>query len=171
MNYCEKCGNSHTGGYGSGRFCSIECARGFSTKDKRAEINERVSLKLSVLGEHVCKRCGQLFDRRSRLAAHSRIHWTEIKPFEELSNDGARKKRLLKERGHKCEICLNETWQNQSIPIEMDHINGNADDSSISNLRLICPNCHAQTPTYKRKNTACESRKKRYETYMKKVAL
>lgn len=45
--FCENCNIEHTGLYGSGRFCSIKCARGFSTKDKRTEINTKVSNKLS----------------------------------------------------------------------------------------------------------------------------
>ena len=40
---CENCGNEHDGSYGSGRFCSTKCSRGFSTKNKRKEINEKVS--------------------------------------------------------------------------------------------------------------------------------
>jgi hypothetical protein len=43
MKTCENCGNEHDGTYGSGRFCSTKCSRGFSTKAKRAEINEKVS--------------------------------------------------------------------------------------------------------------------------------
>ena len=35
---CEKCNNQHDGKYGSGRFCSCECARSFSTTIKREEI-------------------------------------------------------------------------------------------------------------------------------------
>jgi len=44
---CESCEVDHDGSYGSGRFCSSKCARGYSTKIKRAEINEKVSLVLS----------------------------------------------------------------------------------------------------------------------------
>jgi len=40
---CEYCEKEHDGSYGSGRFCSNSCARGFSTKNKRKEINEKVS--------------------------------------------------------------------------------------------------------------------------------
>ena len=47
---CEKCGKKHDGSYGSGRFCSAQCARGFSTKEKREEINKKVSLKLGGNG-------------------------------------------------------------------------------------------------------------------------
>lgn len=43
---CENCEKEHDGKYGSGRFCSSKCARGFSTKNKRKEINEKVSKKL-----------------------------------------------------------------------------------------------------------------------------
>lgn len=43
---CEKCLRDHEGAYGSGRFCSSGCARAFSTKAKRSEINAKVSGRL-----------------------------------------------------------------------------------------------------------------------------
>lgn len=43
---CELCSKSHDGAYGSGRFCGSICARSFSTKTKRTEINQKVSAKL-----------------------------------------------------------------------------------------------------------------------------
>jgi hypothetical protein len=43
---CEYCNNDHNGNYGSGRFCNVRCARGFSSREKRQEINRRVSEKL-----------------------------------------------------------------------------------------------------------------------------
>jgi hypothetical protein len=45
--FCINCEKRHDGNYGSGRFCSVKCARGYSTKNKRAEINSKVSAKLS----------------------------------------------------------------------------------------------------------------------------
>lgn len=35
---------------------------------------------------------------------------------------------------------------------ELDHINGNSRDYRLDNLRILCPNCHSQTETYKSKN-------------------
>jgi hypothetical protein len=46
MYICENCGQEHNGTYASGRFCSSKCSKGFSTKAKRKEINEKVSKKI-----------------------------------------------------------------------------------------------------------------------------
>lgn len=63
-------------------------------------------------------------------------------------------KRLHKELGWKkqCSICELNEWNNKPIPLEIDHINGNHFDHRLENMRFICPNCHAQTNTYKGKN-------------------
>jgi len=62
------------------------------------------------------------------------------------------RKYLLYTRPHKCEICNNTEWMNQKIPLIADHIDGNSENSLLSNLRLVCGNCDMQLPTYKSKN-------------------
>lgn len=59
---CENCNTLHDGTYGAGRFCSIKCARGFSTKKKRKEINEKVKNKLTKDPYiKICKGCESTF--------------------------------------------------------------------------------------------------------------
>ena len=53
---------------------------------------------------------------------------------------------------HRCQGCNLNSWLNNLIPLELDHINGIRTDNRIENLRILCPNCHALTPTYRGKN-------------------
>ena len=44
------------------------------------------------------------------------------------------------------------TWNGQTIPLELHHVNGNNKDNSLENLQLLCPNCHALTSNYRNRN-------------------
>lgn len=51
-----------------------------------------------------------------------------------------------------CEMCHGAQWLGNPIPLEFDHINGKRTDNRLENLRVLCPNCHALTATYRGKN-------------------
>jgi hypothetical protein len=62
--------------------------------------------------------------------------------------------RLLKSEvlANQCAICCINDWNGKSLNLELDHIDGNRQNHMLSNLRLLCPNCHSQTDTYRAKN-------------------
>lgn len=62
------------------------------------------------------------------------------------------RKALKKRNGHNCGVCDISNWNSSSIILELDHIDGDHKNNNIENLRLICPNCHSQTMTYKNRN-------------------
>jgi len=64
------------------------------------------------------------------------------------------KNRLLKEGVIKntCSKCGISEWNNLPLNMELDHIDGNRTNHKLENLRMLCPNCHSQTDTYRAKN-------------------
>ena len=59
-----------------------------------------------------------------------------------------RREKILPER---CSRCKRTEWEGQPITLELDHINGNNRDHRFENLRLLCPNCHSLTVTWRRR--------------------
>ena len=64
------------------------------------------------------------------------------------------KNKLLKQGilNNECSICGISELNNLKLNMELDHIDGNRFNHSLINLRLLCPNCHSQTDTYRAKN-------------------
>jgi hypothetical protein len=64
------------------------------------------------------------------------------------------KQRIVKDNllVYKCVKCELDSWQGETIVLDLDHINGNNRDNRLQNLRYLCPNCHSQTDTYKGRN-------------------
>ena len=68
---------------------------------------------------------------------------------------GHLKKRLiqegvLKEQCFKCG--LGTLWCGEPLVLILDHIDGVSNDHRLDNLRLVCPNCNSQLPTFAGRN-------------------
>jgi len=73
-----------------------------------------------------------------------------LKDYQEYSRPTHLKPKLIKEKGHKCEMCLLETWLDKPITLEIHHLDGSRVNNAFENLQLLCPNCHSQTDSWRR---------------------
>jgi len=130
--------------------------------------------KRSLQGSYVCLYCGNkikgrgkkycnLTHMRAHLAKGRRQELDAVDNFDRFSRRRVRRY-LIGLYGNQCAICENDTWAGKPIPMVMDHIDGNPKNDKRGNLRMICPNCDAQLPTYKGKNrgNGRYSRRERY---------
>lgn len=159
--YCEYCGKKHNGEYGSGRFCSEKCARGFSTKYAREKINQKVSEKLKGRSHNYSIiRMEESKKRQSESLINTINSRYKSLPFEELSRRQQRKV-VINEQNNKCNVCGNEfVWLNIPLVPHIHHKNGDRKDKSRKNVEALCPNCHSQTKNYGYKDVSNEIRQK-----------
>lgn len=120
------------------------------------------SKKLSKITQStLCRECYLEIKR-----AETINHWlttgdTGCQPGTTLRN--AIRDYILEAQNNQCAICnVPNSWAGKPLKFILDHIDGNAANNHPSNLRLICPNCDSQLPTYKSKN------KQSARTYRKK---
>ena len=62
---------------------------------------------------------------------------------------------------NRCYLCgLAPEWCGAPLVHRLDHINGRRLDNRLENLRLLCPNCDSQTPTFAGRNMASARRRR-----------
>ena len=142
---CLKCNKEHDGSFGSGKFCSKSCA---NSRIRTEEIKRKISK--GVLDSEWWKRIDYSHNSNPDKIEKNKTTWKEKRNWES-AHISSIKKWYKEEMDDTCEECGIKDWNGKRLPKEVDHIDGNTNNNSKDNLKLLCPNCHSQTDTWRRK--------------------
>jgi len=153
---CINCGSKTD----NPKFCSRSCGVSFNNKVKPKRIKRLKKCLCCSTEFHAINSKSQKYcSRKCHEDYKNRLVQTE--GFPPSWNSNQRIRRYLKNKhGNFCMICgqSGNDWNGQPMTLIVDHINGKSNDNTLENLRIVCPNCDSQLPTYKAKNKGNSTR-------------
>lgn len=142
------------------KFCSSSCSAKYNNQ-------HRVRKEYGC-----CLNCNETLKRKGYKYCSNKCQgaYQRRKTFEKIENGSINfcedtfKLYLIHKFGDKCMKC---NWNERNeytgnIPIQLEHIDGNSENNNLTNLKLLCPNCHSLTSTWGAANKG-NGRKKRRE--------
>lgn len=153
---CKLCNKEFVkpeGGWRNKVFCSLECGNkyaGIARTDPSKMKQCRCGQMAKSYGSKYCSRkCSSRFVYEDFIR-----RWLDGEEkgygdkYFQISNQV---RRYIKEKYHnECARCgwnqINPSTGN--VPVQIDHIDGDASNCKEENLILLCPNCHSLTPTF-----------------------
>lgn len=153
LKVCKKCGSEFN--YGRDykkQFCNSSCSAKFNNSLRSSKVCDYCGNSFKGAGKKYCSiKCSSQGRTNDMLVA-----WTKDSNSATTKQGLSRSiiSHLIEKYNHQCSQCgwgeVNPVT-NKS-PLEVDHIDGNCYNNDESNLRVLCPNCHALTSTYKALN-------------------
>jgi hypothetical protein len=130
------------------KFCGSSCAAKFSNKFRYNKLTHP---------KYSCLQCSEKIYKGRKYCSnvcankhHKEEFFNKIENGDVTLNEKHYKDYLKGKYGNKCMECewnkINPITGN--VPIQLEHMDGNSDNNSLDNLKLLCPNCHSLTPTY-----------------------
>ena len=151
-NFCSvSCASSYNGRLRSGPYRGMGDVRTRARKIRSSgfsyrAISEKLDVPVSTIGNWV----GDIRIDRSQLKVlESGTAKRAEKPLYDLRTNSPVRRRLIRDRGHVCEVCGLSDWGGLPIWLEVHHIDGK--ENTEDNVVLVCLNCHSLTDNYRNK--------------------
>ena len=165
IRYCLECGNpipingQKRSKYNVRKFCSRSCCASYTNKRKQKKLRPKkycpVCKKEIPYDNKFCSvKCAQKHHRDEYIERWKNGLENGIRGKKWIDVSEHIKTYLFEKYNSKCARC---GWGEvnpftNKIPLEIEHIDGNALNNKEENLILICPNCHSLTATYRGAN-------------------
>lgn len=148
------------------KFCSLSCSASYN--NSKAPKRKRQERK--------CANCDKQFIFHPSEASTAkccsnqcRLEYAWTQKYDKVMQDRGWKPNVtnntirnwfIKFYGNNCMLCGvdADNWQGKPITLIVDHINGDCQNQSLDNVRIVCPNCDSQLDTYKAKNKGRSTR-------------
>lgn len=157
---CQLCENILTS-WDQTKFCNHSCALTYrNLNTAKSIVNKR---------KYYCTYCNKELSHKRKYCDHAckneHIFETKHIPLilagkKTAESKNTLRKFIINQDGETCSKCgLGAEWDNEPLVLQLDHIDGNSDNNFPNNLRLLCPNCHTQTPTWGSKGNGSRYKK------------
>lgn len=160
---CAKCQTPIPYSKRTNKYCSRSCSISVNNRGTR-----RHGQPPKI---HSCKMCNQDTANKTFCSKKCQFNGAQSRAWDLIksgkykcnsANSQTLRKFLVIHRGSRCEKCGLSHWVGETLPLTLHHKNGDAYDNHLSNLELLCWNCHALTKNFGGKNKN-GTRKYRYQ--------
>jgi hypothetical protein len=138
--FCLNCSNKLENNHNT--FCNHSCAAAYNNKKRGVE--------------RECLQCGEATKNYKFCSKICSTDFLKSESFRKIEEGDVTlgvqryKEYLILKHGEECMECgwCEVNSHTERVPIQLEHVDGNSDNNSLDNLKLLCPNCHSLTPTY-----------------------
>ena len=123
-----------------------------NNQESNAEIARRLGCKVQTLNRYY-KKLDISYSDNQGASGHKTIvgKKSALELLANINISNSRKRRRLIEDGikeNKCECCGLSEWMGRPIPLELHNIDFNHYNNDLSNIQILCANCHMQAHNY-----------------------
>lgn len=179
---CNNCGNPIEYKNRHGKYCTKTCAAKINNKIKPKRKKglvdnyqlKKKKIKALKIINNKCNFCFKSIENKKfcnndclvkNYFMETFLNWYYSETYINKYKNPLIKQFLITMCGYQCSRCHISEYNGKPLTLHLEHIDGDATNNIKENVCLLCPNCHALTPTYKGRNIGGGKREWRKERY------